>query len=100
VATVERALNARGRRVYVDYLQNARGKTLAAAYSARATPDAGVSTPLAWGEVDGRLNRRDFTLRTVPARVHRTGDRWAPLRHSPGADLAAALEAPMLRRKA
>jgi bifunctional non-homologous end joining protein LigD len=99
VATVERALNARGRRVYVDYLQNARGKSLAAVYSVRATRDAGVSTPLRWGELDSRLDRHDFTLRTVPARVHRTGDLWAGLRQSSGADLAGALEAPMLRRR-
>src|SRR5204863_886384 len=48
VATVERAVDARGRRVYVDYMQNFRGKTLATAYSARGSDYAGVSTPLTW----------------------------------------------------
>src|SRR5262249_32200459 len=52
VATIERAVRARGKRVYIDCLQNILGKTLATAYSARATEWAGVSTPLAWKEVD------------------------------------------------
>src|SRR5439155_18871739 len=51
-ATIERSLKARGRRIYVDYLQNALGKTLASAYSARASEFAGVSTPITWDEVD------------------------------------------------
>src|SRR5262249_56057314 len=45
VATVERAVDARGRRVYVDYMQNFRGKTLATAYSARGSDFAGVAAP-------------------------------------------------------
>src|SRR5205823_8720619 len=52
VATTERTVAARGRKVYVDCLQNILGKTLAAAYSARASAYAGVSTPLTWTEVD------------------------------------------------
>jgi bifunctional non-homologous end joining protein LigD len=50
-ATIERSVKARGRRIYVDYMQNAPGKTLASAYSARASKFAGVSTPLTWDEV-------------------------------------------------
>jgi len=92
VATIERSVNARGRRVYVDYLQNSRGKTLATAYSARASGDAGVSTPLTWEEVDAGVDRADFTIRTLPARVATVGDLWAALRASPGADLAAIVE--------
>ena len=54
-ATVERTVRARRRgTVYVDYLQNILGKTLATAYSARASDFAGVSTPLAWKEIDAR----------------------------------------------
>ncbi len=90
-ATVERSVNARGRRVYVDYLQNIRGKSLATAYSARATDFAGVSAPLTWREIDAGVDRRDFTLRTMPARVRSVGDLWAPLREGPAADLGAAL---------
>ena len=86
-ATVERAVKSRGSRVYIDYLQNIEGKTLASAYSARASEYAGVSTPLTWKEVDEGINREDFTLRTVPGRVDRVGDLWSALRSAPGADL-------------
>ena len=93
IATVERAVDARGRRVYVDYLQNLRGKTLATAYSVRATDDAGVSAPLTWAEVHAGVDRRQFTLRTMPDRLRAVGDLWKALRVSPGADLAAILRA-------
>jgi bifunctional non-homologous end joining protein LigD len=93
VATVERSVDARGRRVYIDCLQNMRGKTLATAYSARATADAGVSAPLTWREVHAGVDRGDFTLRTMPDRVRAVGDLWTALRDSPGADLGAILRA-------
>ena len=86
-ATVERAVRARGRRVYVDYLQNIQGKTLACAYSARASDYAGASTPLTWDEVDAGVDPRDFTIRTLPDRLARVGDLWAELRTAKGADL-------------
>jgi len=86
-ATVERAVNARGKRVYVDFLQNILGKTLASAYSARASDYAGVSTPLTWKEVDAGVAREDFTIKTVPARLREVGDLWKPLRESKGVDL-------------
>lgn len=89
VATVERSVRARGTRVYVDYLQNIEGKTLASAYSARASEYAGVSTPLTWKEVDRGVRREDFTIVTVPARLRKVGDLWAPLRTARGADLRA-----------
>ena len=66
--------------VYVDYLQNILGKTLATAYSARASDYAGVSTPLTWKEVARGVDPRDFTIRTAPARFKEVGDLWAPLR--------------------
>ena len=86
-ATVERAVGARGAKVYVDYLQNIRGKTLATAYSARASDYGGVSTPLTWPEVDEGIDPRDFTLRTFPDRLKATGDLWRGLRESKGVDL-------------
>jgi bifunctional non-homologous end joining protein LigD len=86
-ATVERSIRSRGSRVYIDYLQNIEGKTLASAYSARASEYAGVSTPLTWKEVDQDIRREDFTLRTVPGRIDKVGDLWAALRSDPGADL-------------
>jgi bifunctional non-homologous end joining protein LigD len=87
-ATVERAVRARGNRVYVDYLQNIPGKTLASAYSARASEYAGVSTPLSWKEIDKGVRREDFTIQTVPARLAQVGDLWAGLAKSKGADLS------------
>jgi len=80
-ATVERTVRARPRgTVYVDYLQNILGKTLAAAYSARASEFAGVSTPLTWEELDEPLDPRDFTILTAPKRFAERGDLWARLR--------------------
>ena len=52
--------------MYVDYLQNILGKTIATAYSARASDYAGVSTPLTWKEVEAGVNPHDFTIRTAP----------------------------------
>jgi bifunctional non-homologous end joining protein LigD len=93
VATVERMV---GRRkdgtVYVDYLQNIQGKTLACAYSARASAFAGVSAPLTWDEVYERPRPQDFTLHTMPARLEAVGDLWAALRKDKGANLLAAIE--------
>jgi bifunctional non-homologous end joining protein LigD len=89
-ATVERMVKARpAGTVYVDYLQNIRGKTLACAYSARASEYAGASTPLAWEEVDAGVDRRDFTILTLPARLAEVGDLWAGLRKSRGVKLRA-----------
>jgi bifunctional non-homologous end joining protein LigD len=87
-ATVERAVNARGKRVYVDCLQNILGKTLATAYSARGSEYAGVSTPLTWKEIDRGVRREDFTIETVPARLNEVGDLWKGLRESKGIDFS------------
>jgi bifunctional non-homologous end joining protein LigD len=92
-ATVERTVNKRDpKTVYIDCLQNISGKTLACAYSARASVYAGASTPLAWDELTDRLDPRAFTIKTLPARLATVGDLWAGLRAAPGIDLAAALE--------
>jgi bifunctional non-homologous end joining protein LigD len=88
IATVERAVRSRGARVYVDYLQNVLGKTLATAYSARASAYAGVSTPLTWKELDEGVDREDFTIVSTPARLKRVGDLWKTLRGSAGIDLS------------
>ncbi len=63
--------------VYVDYLQNIRGKTVASVYSARAEPHASASTPLKWSELTDDLDPRDFTVESLPKRVKRVGDLWA-----------------------
>ena len=87
VATTERSVKARGKRVYIDCLQNILGKTLATAYSARASDYAGVSTPVTWQEIADGFDRKDFTITTAPARFEKVGDLWAKLRKSKGADL-------------
>ncbi len=71
IATTARAIPARGGRVYVDALQNGRGKLLAAPYTARPRPGATVSTPLEWSEVNEKLDARAFDIKTLPRRLSR-----------------------------
>ena len=93
MATVERTVRKRKENsVYVDYLQNIQGKTLACAYSARASAFAGVSTPLTWKEVHDSPVPQDFTIDTIATRLEQTGDLWAKLRAHKGANLLAAIE--------
>lgn len=66
------------RGVFVDFNQNAKDRTVASAYSVRATPDARVSTPLGWDEV-ADCDPRAFTLSTVPHRFADVGDPWASM---------------------
>jgi DNA primase len=60
-------------KLFVDYNQNARDHTIAAAYSVRGVPEATVSTPIGWDEIDA-AEPRDFTIATVPARFAEKGD--------------------------
>jgi bifunctional non-homologous end joining protein LigD len=77
-ATTERSVKARpADAVYVDYLQNIRGKTVAGAYAVRARPGATVATPLEWSELTDQLDPRAFTIASVPTRVADKGDLWA-----------------------
>jgi bifunctional non-homologous end joining protein LigD len=71
IATLVRALEQRGDRVYIDYLQNGYGKTIAGPFSARAVPGARVSMPLRWSEVNARLDPTKFTIKTATARMRR-----------------------------
>ena len=91
-ATVERTVGKRGRTVYVDYLQNILGKTLATAYSPRASEFGGVSTPLTWDEVDEGISPGDFTIKTAPARFAAMPDLWRPVIAGPPVDLHGVLE--------
>jgi DNA ligase D len=68
----------RGSKVFVDYNQNARDRTIASAYSVRRRPDATVSTPLTWDEL-GDVETQDFTIATVPERFARLGDLHAAI---------------------
>jgi len=69
--------------VFVDYNQNAKDRTVASAYSVRPTPDARVSAPLSWGEVD-EIDPADFTLATMPKRFAKIGDRHAGIDDATG----------------
>jgi bifunctional non-homologous end joining protein LigD len=69
--------------VFVDYNQNAKDRTIAAAYSVRPRPDATVSAPLEWDEVDS-AEPADFTLGTMPKRFAKVGDRHARMDEQPG----------------
>jgi DNA ligase D len=68
----------RGRRIFVDYNQNARDRTIASAYSVRPKPGAPVSAPLAWEELP-EVAPEDFTVATMPARFAEVGDRHAAI---------------------
>jgi DNA ligase D-like protein (predicted polymerase) len=68
----------RGRRIFVDYNQNAPHKTVFGAWSARARVGGQVSTPLSW-EALAEVDPDDLTIATVPARVGALGDPWAPM---------------------
>lgn len=88
--TIERRVHLRGRKVYFDYLQHWRGKSLIAAYSTRARPHPTVSTPLRWQELSG-LRPEDFTIDAVTERVRRIGDPFSLMMRGEGVDLAPYL---------
>ncbi len=73
--TTEWAQEKRKGKIFVDYGQNVRGKTLASIYSPRPVRGAPVSTPLRWEEL-GKVYPTDLTLMTVPTRLIKTGDLW------------------------
>ena len=78
IATVERALAKRkSTQVYVDWMQNARGKSLASVFTARAKPKATVSMPLTWKQVSQGVKISDFTITNVPDLLKKKGDSWS-----------------------
>jgi DNA ligase D len=78
IATVERTIAKRkSTQVYVDWMQNARGKSLASAFTARAKPKATVSMPLTWKQIEQGVKISDFTIVNVPELLEKNGDAWA-----------------------
>lgn len=77
--SLERSIKKRNNKIYIDYLQNRRGQTLAAPYSVRPVPGAQVSTPLEWSEVNDKLHPSQFTIKNVLQRFEKKGDLWAPV---------------------
>ena len=80
----------RGEKVFADFNQANRDRTIAGAYSPRALPHAPVSTPVTWEEL-GDVDPREFTVRTVPERLRTAGDPWAHMHDEPGS-IATLLE--------
>jgi bifunctional non-homologous end joining protein LigD len=78
LATLERSLQRRPHgTIYVDAKQNARGKSVACAYSVRERPGAPVSAPLKWDELERELHIQDFTIATMRRRLDTVGDLWS-----------------------
>jgi bifunctional non-homologous end joining protein LigD len=76
--TVERSIKARPKgRIYLDCMQNSRGKSVASAYSARERPGAPVSAPLEWDELKRKFAMADFNIKTMPKRLEHKGDLFA-----------------------
>lgn len=73
--TLEWSTSKREGKVFFDYNQNARGKTIASAYSVRPTADATVSMPVEWRSIDDILPT-DFTITNTPDIINKNGDRW------------------------
>jgi len=94
--TIEWAVKRRTGKVFIDYNQNVRGKTLACAYSPRPAPGGTVSLPLLWEEIE-KVYPTDFTIVTTPSRLAETGDLWHDMLQSKS-DLKAVLQRPDERR--
>ena len=91
LATLKRRIEERPRgSIYVDVQQNARGKSVVSAYSARARNGATVSAPLRWTELTGALRLERFTVPTMPRRLARVGDLWGDALRAGNRDAAIA----------
>ncbi|MBC7887446.1 MAG: DNA ligase D [Ferruginibacter sp.] len=77
--SMERSLAKRGNNIYLDYLQNRTGQTLATAYSIRPVPGATVSTPLEWKELKAGLHPADFNFKNILKRIEKKGDLFKPV---------------------
>jgi bifunctional non-homologous end joining protein LigD len=72
--TIDRVVERRGKKLYFDYLQLWKGRTMAAPYSVRATKIATISTPLTWQEIEQGVHPTDLTVLTLPERIKQKGD--------------------------
>lgn len=77
IVSLERSPSKRKGKVYLDFLQNGKGKTMASIYSLRPREGANVSTPLLWDEINDKLKLSDFNIKTLPKRLEEKGDLWA-----------------------
>ncbi|RYY21927.1 MAG: hypothetical protein EOO04_17100 [Chitinophagaceae bacterium] len=79
ITTIERPLKKRKGRIYIDFLQNRKGQTLATVYSLRPKTGATVSTPLEWKEVKKGLHPSQFHIRNIIKRLEKKGDLFKPV---------------------
>lgn len=79
ITSIERTIKKRNERIYIDFLQNRPGQTLAAPYSARPKNGATVSAPLEWDEVTPALSPSQFTIHNMLERLEKKGDLWKPV---------------------
>ncbi len=91
IATLERSIKKRDGKVYLDYLQNRKGHTIASVYSVRPLPEAPVSTPVAWEELHNDLTPQRYNLHNLRERLDEVGDLFRPLT-SKSMDMADALK--------
>jgi bifunctional non-homologous end joining protein LigD len=89
--SLERSWAKRGDKIYIDYLQNRKGQTLACAYSARPKPGATVSAPVEWAEVKKGLHPSQFTIKNIHQRLEKKGDLFSPVLKK-GIDLRKCLD--------
>lgn len=83
VTTIERKVVKRDNKIYIDFLQNRKGQTIAAPYSVRPKPYATVSTPLLWTEVNHDLTPEMFTINNMENRLQKMGDLWKGIFKNP-----------------
>ncbi len=89
--SIERSPAKRPNKIYIDFLQNRRGQTIACPYSVRPKPGATVSAPLHWDEVNNDLRLSNYTIFNMKERVEKIKDPWANLTDVK-ADLKKGLE--------
>jgi bifunctional non-homologous end joining protein LigD len=90
--SVVRDPKKREHRIYVDFLQNRKGQTIAAPYCVRPVPKATVSTPLEWKELTSDLTPADFTIKNILKRVKKKGDIWKKFREHKGIHMLKSLK--------
>lgn len=77
--TLERSLSKRGPKIYLDYMQNREGQTVASVYCVRPKRQAPVSMPIEWGELTKDLSIQDFTIHNALDRLSKKGDIFLPV---------------------
>ena len=91
LTSIERNPKKREGKIYLDYLQNRYGQTIASVYSVRPYKGATVSTPIEWNELKKGFTPAKFTIKTIKRRIRERGDLWKPMLGG-GVDLRTSLQ--------